>query len=154
MVLRWQADDGPLILVFGSSLPSSRYILSSPHQLKKEKNVVKVGPPLTKLSGSAHANSGEPVLMPQGIRTSPGKSQVVICFGTNLLREAIRTPFPLELSGSMHACLTVEFNFLHVAGSAIILSRANWCIGWSAPLLFAYIWNGVNKANPDKMLQI
>ena len=26
----------------------------SPHHLKKEKNVVKVGPPLTKLSGSAH----------------------------------------------------------------------------------------------------
>ena len=36
----------PLIVVFGSSLPSSK---------KKKKNVVKVGPPLTKLSGSAHA---------------------------------------------------------------------------------------------------
>ena len=68
--------------------------------------------------------------------------------------EQFGPPSPLELSGSVHACLTVEFNFLHVAGSAIILSRANWCVGWSAPLLFAYIRNGVNKANPDKMLQI
>ena len=45
------ADDGPLIMVYGSY-----------HQLKKggtpsenKKNVVKVGDPLTKLSGSAHA---------------------------------------------------------------------------------------------------
>ena len=40
---RGRADDGPLLVVFGSSLP---------HYLKK--NVVKVGPPLTKLSGFAH----------------------------------------------------------------------------------------------------
>ena len=39
-----RADDGPLIEVFGSSLPSQ----------KKDKSVVKVGPPLTKFSGSAH----------------------------------------------------------------------------------------------------
>ena len=39
----WQADDGPLIVVFGTLfLPSSNY----------KKNV---GPPLTKLSGSVHA---------------------------------------------------------------------------------------------------
>ena len=50
--------------------------------------------------------------------------------GTNLPREAIRTPPhpPLELSGSAHACLTgiLFFYFLHVAGLAIILSRDNW----------------------------
>ena len=44
MAFRWRADDGPLIGVLGSSLPSST----------KKKNVVKVGSPLTKLSGSAH----------------------------------------------------------------------------------------------------
>ena len=43
MAFRWRADDGSLIVVFGPS---------HPHQLKK--NVVKVGPPLTKFSGSAH----------------------------------------------------------------------------------------------------
>ena len=31
----------------------------SPHQLKKKKNIVKVGPPLTKLSGSAHVHGGD-----------------------------------------------------------------------------------------------
>ena len=40
---RWRADDGPLIVDLGSSLPSST-----------KKIVGKVGPPLTKLSGSAH----------------------------------------------------------------------------------------------------
>ena len=44
----WRADDGRLIVVFGSFLP---------HQTKKEKktkkkNVIKVGPPRTKLSGT------------------------------------------------------------------------------------------------------
>ena len=43
MAFRWRADDGPLKGVFGFSLPSS-----------KKKNVVKVGPPLTKFTGSAH----------------------------------------------------------------------------------------------------
>ena len=45
MAFRWQADDGPVIVVFGSSLPSST----------KKKKVIKVGPLLTKLSGSAYA---------------------------------------------------------------------------------------------------
>ena len=36
MSFRWRTDDGLLIVVFGSSLPSST-----------EKNVVKVGPTLT-----------------------------------------------------------------------------------------------------------
>ena len=40
------ADDGPHIVVFGSSFPSSKY---------KQQKKVKVRPPLTKLSGSAHA---------------------------------------------------------------------------------------------------
>ena len=40
----WRADEGPLIVVFGSSLPSSN----------NKKNVVEVGPPLTKLPVSAH----------------------------------------------------------------------------------------------------
>ena len=39
MAFRWWADDGPLIVVFGSSLPSSTI----------KKNVVNAGPPLTKL---------------------------------------------------------------------------------------------------------
>ena len=38
----WWADAGPLMVVFGSSLPSSTM----------EKNVVKVGPHMAKLSGS------------------------------------------------------------------------------------------------------
>ena len=46
MAFNWRADDGPIKAVFGSSIP---------HQLKKQKkNVIKFGPPLTKLSGSAH----------------------------------------------------------------------------------------------------
>ena len=44
MAFRWRDDDGPLKVVFGSTLPSIT---------KKTKNV-KVGPPLTKLPGSAH----------------------------------------------------------------------------------------------------
>ena len=43
MVFRWKTDDDPLIVVLGSSLPSST-----------KKSNVNVGPPLTKLSGSAH----------------------------------------------------------------------------------------------------
>ena len=43
MAFRWRAVYGPLIVAFGSSLPSST-----------KKSVVKVGLPLTKLSGSAH----------------------------------------------------------------------------------------------------
>ena len=45
MAFRWRDDYGPLIVVFGSFIP---------HQAKKTN---KVGPPLTKLSGSAHASS-------------------------------------------------------------------------------------------------
>ena len=45
IAIRWRAHNGPLIVLFGSYLPSST------------KNVVKVGQPLTKLSGSAHARS-------------------------------------------------------------------------------------------------
>ena len=46
-----RVDDGPLIVVFGSSFQSST-----------KKNVVKVGPPLRKLSGSAHENNRDNVL--------------------------------------------------------------------------------------------
>ena len=46
MVFHWRADDGPFIAVFGSSIPSS---------IKKKEYGIKFGPPLTKLSGSAHA---------------------------------------------------------------------------------------------------
>ena len=46
MAFHWQANDGPLIMVFGYYLPSSTK--------KTQKNSVKVGPLLTKLSGSAH----------------------------------------------------------------------------------------------------
>ena len=54
MAFRWRANDGPLIVVFGSSH----------HQLKEKhtkKNNVKVRPPLTKLSGSAHVSSRFPI---------------------------------------------------------------------------------------------
>ena len=44
MALRWRADDGPLTVGLGSSLPLSTL----------KTNVVKVGSPLTKLSGSTH----------------------------------------------------------------------------------------------------
>ena len=43
MAFHWRADDGPFIAVLGSSLPSST-----------KKGGIKFGPPLTKLSGSAH----------------------------------------------------------------------------------------------------
>ena len=39
MLFRWRADDGPLLVLFGSSFPLSKK---------------KVGLPLAKLSGSAH----------------------------------------------------------------------------------------------------
>ena len=42
MAFCWQSDDGPFIVLFGSSMPSS------------PKENIKFGPPLTKLSGSAH----------------------------------------------------------------------------------------------------
>ena len=45
MVFGWRADDGPLLVVFGSSLPSST---------KQTTNNVRVGAPLTKRSGSPH----------------------------------------------------------------------------------------------------
>ena len=52
MAFRWWANDGrQLIVVFGSS-----------HQLKNKQKNVKVGPPLTKLSGSAHVASRLPIL--------------------------------------------------------------------------------------------
>ena len=50
MAFCWRADDSPLIVVFG-------WFLSLPHQLKTKqttKKHAKVGPSLTKLSGSAH----------------------------------------------------------------------------------------------------
>ena len=45
MALGWLADDSLFLVVFGSSLP---------HYLKKI--VVRVGPPLAKFPGAAHAN--------------------------------------------------------------------------------------------------
>ena len=86
----------------------------------------------------------------QGPGTSPWKITSCHLFlrrktGTNFPRETI-PPSPLCWS-----CLDPHthvwrwnyifyFHFLHVAGLAIILSRANClrgCAGWSAPLLFA-----------------
>ena len=49
MAFRWRADDGPLLLVFGS-----------PHQqkeIKKQTKKLKVGPPLKNLSESAHGDT-------------------------------------------------------------------------------------------------
>ena len=45
MAFRWRADDDPLFVVFGSSLPSTA---------KKQAKNVRIGPSQTKLSGSAH----------------------------------------------------------------------------------------------------
>ena len=50
MAFRWRADDGPLLVAFRSPL----------HPISKKKNKkkpVSVGPPLTKLSGSAHVDA-------------------------------------------------------------------------------------------------
>ena len=95
-----------------------------------------------------------------GQRNSPGKITSCRLFPSRkLVRTSTPHPPTLELSGSAHACLTLEFYFylpfLHVTGLAIILSSAD------APLLFScnkvkflatrYIRNGVNKANPDRM---
>ena len=55
LAFRWRTNNGPLMVVFGSYLPSST----------KNKNVVKVGPLPTKLSGSVHEcrDSPEPSLL-------------------------------------------------------------------------------------------
>ena len=45
MAFRWRVDDNPFIVIFGFSITSST----------EKKNFIKFGPPLTKLSGSAHA---------------------------------------------------------------------------------------------------
>ena len=46
-----------LMVVFGSYLPSPH--IKTTKQNKTKQNVVKVGPPLTKLSGSAHGELNE-----------------------------------------------------------------------------------------------
>ena len=82
----------------------------------------------------------------QGPRTCPWKITSCHLFPRRKNWYKQSPPSPLELSGSAHACPTVEFYFLLVAGLAIILSRANWlrwCAGWSAPLLFACNSNNV-----------
>ena len=58
MTFRWRDDDDPLIVVFGSSHPSSTSEKNY-NKKKQKKNVVKVGPPLTKFSGSAHEGRDE-----------------------------------------------------------------------------------------------
>ena len=50
MAFRSRADDGPFKLTFGCSIPSST----------PKKKVIKFGPPLSKLSGSAHDNDRKP----------------------------------------------------------------------------------------------
>ena len=70
MAFCWLADDGPLIVVFGSSLPSS----------KKKQQRCQVGPPLTKLSGSAHE---------QELQCSPFKT---LCLGSIRMGNAIGKP--------------------------------------------------------------
>ena len=58
MAVCWQADDAPLLVVLGTSLPPST-----------KTKVVRVGPPLTKLSGSAmkYAHNGNRIFMAQWI---------------------------------------------------------------------------------------
>ena len=50
MAFRRRADDEPLIMVFGSYIPSS----TKKATIKNIKNAVEIGAPQTKLSGSAH----------------------------------------------------------------------------------------------------
>ena len=50
MAFRWRADEGPLVLVFGFSLPSSTKKII----IKKGLSRFLDGLPLTKPSGSAH----------------------------------------------------------------------------------------------------
>ena len=59
MAFRWRADNGPLIVAFGSSLPSS----TNPPPKKNEKKQKKRRQrwiPLTKNSGSAHVEPTKP----------------------------------------------------------------------------------------------
>ena len=58
MAVRWQADDAPLLVVLGTSLPPST-----------KTKVVRVGPLLTKLSGPAmkYAHNGNRIFMAQWI---------------------------------------------------------------------------------------
>ena len=46
MAFRYRADIGPLLTIFRSSFP--------PRKKEKKQNIDNVGPPLTKLFGSAH----------------------------------------------------------------------------------------------------
>ena len=55
MAFCWRAVDGPLLVLFVSSFPSSKK--------KERKNVVRVGPPLANVSGSAHAVLSQPSLL-------------------------------------------------------------------------------------------
>ena len=64
MAFRWMADDGPLIVIFGSSLSSSS---------KRTQKSAKVGPPLTKRSGYAYNEASDQHL---GIDTSVLKSSI------------------------------------------------------------------------------
>ena len=52
MAFRWLANDGPLIVAFEYSLPSTT-------KKRKKKNVVKAGPPLTKHSRSSHVDQDQ-----------------------------------------------------------------------------------------------
>ena len=66
----------------------------------------------------------------QGPRISPWKITSCHLFPSrNWYGLPSRSNPPLELSGSAHACLTVEFyfsfSFLHVTGLAVILSSAD-----------------------------
>ena len=55
MAFRLRADDGPLVVVFESSLPSSDK-KKKKKKKKSKKRKSSVGTPLTKLSGSAHVS--------------------------------------------------------------------------------------------------
>ena len=57
MVFRWRANDGPFIVIFGSSIPSSTK--KKQNKKKQKKNVIKFGPPprmFTKLMPSVHGS--------------------------------------------------------------------------------------------------
>ena len=59
MAFCWRADDDPLRVILGPP-SSTKNKKQKKTKKKKRKKVVKVGPPLTKFSGSAHADTHLP----------------------------------------------------------------------------------------------
>ena len=78
MAFRWRADDGPLIVVLGSSLPSS----TKKKKKKKKKHVVKVGPPSDKTFGIRALHIEQPSYSLSGSRIIHNLNLVHQCSST------------------------------------------------------------------------